>query len=55
MIRHDLESSGTPIFPNDLWIAAHALALDLTLVTANLEEFLRVARLRVEDWLQAKN
>jgi tRNA(fMet)-specific endonuclease VapC len=34
-IRTHLEQQGTPIGPNDLLIAAHALALDLTLVTAN--------------------
>jgi tRNA(fMet)-specific endonuclease VapC len=31
-------------------IAAHALALDLTLVTANAEEFARVPGLRLENW-----
>jgi len=32
-------------------IAAHALALDLTLVTANVEEFARVPGLSAENWL----
>jgi tRNA(fMet)-specific endonuclease VapC len=32
-------------------IAAHALALDLTLVTTNVEEFARVPGLRIENWL----
>jgi tRNA(fMet)-specific endonuclease VapC len=50
-ISHRLEQRGTPIGPNDLLIAAHALALDLTLVTANVDEFARVPRLRVENWL----
>jgi tRNA(fMet)-specific endonuclease VapC len=36
---------------HDLLIAAHALALDLTLVTANVREFRRVEGLRVENWL----
>ncbi|MEH2127845.1 hypothetical protein [Nostoc sp.] len=36
---------------NDLLIAAHALALNLTLVTANVREFERVPGLRVENWL----
>jgi tRNA(fMet)-specific endonuclease VapC len=31
-------------------IAAHALSLDLTLVTHNMKHFRRVPRLRVEDW-----
>lgn len=50
-IRTFLESGGTPIGPNDLFIAAHALALDLTLVTANVREFSRVPGLKVENWL----
>lgn len=52
-VRADLERKGTPIGTNDLWIAAHALALDLTLVTANVDEFSRVEGLRVENWLEA--
>jgi tRNA(fMet)-specific endonuclease VapC len=50
-IRLHLDRKGRPIGPNDLLIAAHALALDLTLVTANSEEFSRVPDLRVENWL----
>lgn len=50
-IRQQLTRQGTPIGPNDLLIAAHALALDLTVVTANSQEFSRVPRLRVENWL----
>lgn len=50
-IRTALEASGTPIGPNDLLIAAHSLALDLTLVTANTTEFSRVRGLPVENWL----
>ena len=50
-IRQDLERRGTPIGPNDLLIAAHARALDLTVVTANMREFSRVPDLRVENWL----
>ncbi|HTN60373.1 MAG TPA: type II toxin-antitoxin system VapC family toxin [Devosia sp.] len=49
--RISLEKAGTPIGPNDLWIAAHALALDLPLITANIGEFSRVPNLRVENWL----
>jgi tRNA(fMet)-specific endonuclease VapC len=52
-IRADLERKGTPIGQNDLWIAAHALALDLTLVTDNVSEFGRVEGLRVENWLRS--
>jgi tRNA(fMet)-specific endonuclease VapC len=50
-IRARLENAGTPIGSNDTWIAAHALALDCTLVTANEREFRRVPGLRVENWL----
>lgn len=50
-IRAALEMAGRPIGPTDLLIAAHALALDLTLVTANIREFSRVSGLRVENWL----
>ncbi len=50
-IRTHLEQAGTPIGPNDLLIAAHALALGLTVVTANQREFLRVPSLSVENWL----
>jgi tRNA(fMet)-specific endonuclease VapC len=49
-IRSVLEASGTPIGPNDLLIAAHALALELVLVTDNVAEFGRVASLKVENW-----
>ncbi len=51
-IRTHLEQLGTPIGPNDLLIAAHALALDLTLVTANTREFERVPALRLDNWLR---
>lgn len=50
-VRHYLARQGTPFGPNDLLIAAHALAADLTLVTANTREFERVPSLRVENWL----
>jgi tRNA(fMet)-specific endonuclease VapC len=50
-IRADLVKAGQPIGPNDLFIAAHARSLDLTLVTDNVSEFSRVPNLRVENWL----
>lgn len=49
-VRQQLERAGTPIGPLDTQIAAHALGLDVTLVTNNQREFDRVARLRVENW-----
>lgn len=36
----------------DRLIAAHGLALDLTVITANLADFEDVPGLRVEDWMQ---
>jgi tRNA(fMet)-specific endonuclease VapC len=49
-IRAEVERRGTPIGPLDTLIAAHALSLGLTLVTANTSEFSRVPGLNVEDW-----
>ena len=43
---------GKTIGPNDLWIAAHALALDAVLVTDNESEFSRVPGLKVQNWLR---
>jgi len=51
-IRTELESSGTPIGPNDLFIAAHAMSLDLVLVSANVREFSRIKHIQVENWLE---
>ena len=50
-IRAQLEAAGAPIGANDLWIAAQALAQNLTLVTNNTREFERVAGLHIENWL----
>ena len=50
-LRADLGRRGRPIGPNDLLIAAHALALGCALVTDNEREFSRVKTLRVENWL----
>lgn len=50
-IRQYLQVSGKPIGNNDLWIAAHALASKLVLVTNNVAEFQRVPGLRVENWV----
>lgn len=49
-IRTTLERAGTPIGPNDLCIAAIALAHNLVLITHNCREFQRIAGLLVEDW-----
>ena len=49
-IRADLHRAGELIGPNDLLIAALALANDLVLVTHNVKEFGRVPGLRWQDW-----
>lgn len=49
-IRADLRAKGTPIGPNDLWLAAHAKAQGLVMVTRNGREFKRVTGLKVEGW-----
>ena len=49
-IRADLERQGTPIGPNDLLIAAIALANQAALVTTNTREFARVKGLEIENW-----
>ena len=50
VVRASLAAAGKPIGPNDLLIAATALAHDLTLVTHNVREFSRVPELGIEDW-----
>ncbi len=50
-LRAALEAAGTPIGPLDTQIAAHALALGVTLVSNNQREFSRVPGLRLEDWV----
>ena len=50
-IKADLLQRGEPIGGNDFWIAAHALALEATLVTGNLREFKRVPGLKLENWM----
>jgi len=50
-IRASLESKGMPIGNNDLWIAAHAKAEGLTIVTSNEREFQRVPGLKVQNWV----
>jgi tRNA(fMet)-specific endonuclease VapC len=49
-IRAELERKGEMIGNNDLWIAAHAKAAGLVLVTNNEREFRRVRGLRVQNW-----
>jgi tRNA(fMet)-specific endonuclease VapC len=49
----DLAGAGTPVGPNDLWLAATAITHGLVLVTANVREFSRVPGLKVESWSAA--
>jgi tRNA(fMet)-specific endonuclease VapC len=52
MMRTDLGARGQMIGNNDLWIASHALAAELTLVTNNEKEFRRVRGLKVQNWAE---
>jgi tRNA(fMet)-specific endonuclease VapC len=49
-VRARLEEGGTPIGPNDMLIAAHAVSARLTVVTDNTAEFRRVKGLKVANW-----
>jgi len=49
-VRANLERNGHVIGPYDMQVAAHALALGLTLVSDNTREFRRVKGLKVENW-----
>ena len=49
-IRSESERSGKVIGPNDLCIAAIAVANNLTVVTNNTKEFSRIEALQLEDW-----
>ena len=51
-IRANLEKQGHSIGGNDLFIAAHALALGAILVTANEREFARIDSIKCENWLE---
>lgn len=52
-LRVDLEARGLVISGHDMLIAAHALSLDLIVVTDNEGEFRRVPGLQVENWLRS--
>jgi tRNA(fMet)-specific endonuclease VapC len=49
-IRHELTVHGQLIGPNDLLIAAIAIANNAVLVTHNQGEFGRIAGLQLSDW-----
>ena len=52
IMRADLGVRGQMIGNNDLWIASHALAAELTLVTNNEKEFRRVRGLKLQNWAE---
>ena len=49
-IRVLLESKGKTIGPLDMLIAAHALSLDLTVISNNIKEFARIPNLKCQNW-----
>lgn len=50
-VRAFLEQHGTPIGSLDTLIAAHALSLQVTLITNNVKEFSRIPDLKLENWV----
>jgi len=50
-IRVSLESKGQTIGPLDMLIAAHALSLDLIIISNNIKEFSRIQNLKCENWV----
>lgn len=52
-LRAILEKKGQTIGNNDLWIAAHAVGAELSLVTNNIREFERIPGLDIENWIQS--
>ena len=53
-LRASLKKQGLSIGPMDTLIAAHALSIDGTLVTNNIKEFMRVPKLKLDNWFEAK-
>jgi tRNA(fMet)-specific endonuclease VapC len=51
-LRASLEKQGLSIGPMDTLIAAHALSMEGTLVTNNVKEFVRVPKLKLENWFE---
>jgi len=51
-IRASLESKGKTIGPLDMLIVAHALSLDLTIISNNIKEFSRIPNLKCENWIR---
>jgi tRNA(fMet)-specific endonuclease VapC len=51
-LRLQLKRRGRPIGALDTLIAAHALSIEVVLVTNNTQEFSQASGLRLEDWLE---
>ncbi len=49
-VRKNLKEKGIPIGPMDMLIAATALANNMTIITNNVKEFIRIEKLKVVDW-----
>ena len=52
-IRWDLERRGQTIGPNDLLIAATVVANEGVLITHNTQEYSRIPRLKIQDWVKS--
>jgi tRNA(fMet)-specific endonuclease VapC len=52
ILRTHLEKQSTPIGSLDMLIAAHALSANCTLVTNNEKEFVRIPKLKIENWVK---
>ena len=50
-IRAFLEKKGTPIGVHDEMISAHALSLEMTLVSNNIKHFKRIPEISIENWV----
>jgi len=50
-IRALLESRGKTTGPLDMLIAAHALSMNLTIISNHIKEFSRVPNLKCENWI----
>jgi tRNA(fMet)-specific endonuclease VapC len=51
LVRAYLEREGKIIGSMDMLIGAHALSLGILLITNNTDEFQRIPKLKVEDWI----
>lgn len=52
IVRAFLEREGKIIGSMDLLIGSHALSLGVILVTNNVNEFQRIPKLKIEDWME---